>query len=745
MAGRFKNNSNSSAPRPVFPFTAIVGQEEMKLALLLNVVAPSIGGVLVMGHRGTGKSTAVRALADLLPPLTAVRGCAFNCDPSDAAALCDDCRARLQSGAQLRRERRSVPVVELPLGATEDRVCGTIDLGRALKEGVKAFEPGLLARANRGFLYIDEVNLLEDHLVDLLLDVAATGRNLVEREGVSAEHPARFVLVGSGNPEEGELRPQLLDRFGLCAEVETLRDLDERVQIVENREAFDGDPAGFLDARRAGQVSLRRRVLRASRNHSGVEVPRALLRSVAELCLRLGVDGHRGEITVTRAARALAAFEGRKVVTDEDVRRVSPMSLRHRLRRDPLEPAGGDARVRNCVPEIFGDAPTGGDGKKKKSGPTDGQSFEADGPRGERRSGGADYGGGDYGGGRARSAGGGNPEGERQGGGDVLGGEFVIPAAEVGLRREAFSQSSEAGRQARQSKSASRHRAAARRSSPAVRGRYAGASAEGGGSRAVALDATLRAAAPARAFRRRGASGLAPGLAPEDLRFKRYSAKAGTLYVFLVDASGSMAANRIGQAKGALAQLLRRSYVNRDRVSLVSFRGRDSELVLAPSSSPSRARRLLDELAVGGATPLAAGLLRALEVSRRAAADGARRVRLIVFTDGRANVPLAESGTAGAAALGVQEGAALEKPVGAAHKEQIRDEIRRLGAALSGAGVSSLVVDTRSRFTSNGEGRFLSEALGGRYLQLPQLISEGALAEALNMSDDNHGGEREHG
>src|SRR5205085_6350501 len=379
MAGRPTNNSTTNTPgvRPAFPFTAIVGQEEMKLALLLNVIAPSVGGVLIMGHRGTGKSTAVRALADLLPPIASVRGCAYNCDPADAHSLCDECLARLSDGSKLRGERKPVPVVELPLGATEDRVCGTIDLGRALKEGVKAFEPGLLARANRGFLYIDEVNLLEDHLVDLLLDVAATGRNLVEREGVSAEHPARFVLVGSGNPEEGELRPQLLDRFGLCAEVETLRDLDERVQIVENREAFDGDPAGFLDARRAGQVSLRRRVLRASRNHSGVEVPRALLRSVAELCLRLGVDGHRGEITVTRAARALAAFEGRKVVTDEDVRRVSPMSLRHRLRRDPLEPAGGDARVRNCVSEIFGDSPAREGVEKKKSKLPDGHGVEA--------------------------------------------------------------------------------------------------------------------------------------------------------------------------------------------------------------------------------------------------------------------------------------------------------------------------------------------------------------------------------
>jgi magnesium chelatase subunit D len=683
----------------------------MKLALLLNVVAPSVGGVLVMGHRGTGKSTAVRALADLLPALASVRGCSYNCDPADTASLCADCLARVEAGERLARERRSVPVVELPLGATEDRVCGTIDLARALKEGVKAFEPGLLARANRGFLYIDEVNLLEDHLVDLLLDVAATGRSRVEREGVSAEHPARFVLVGSGNPEEGELRPQLLDRFGLCAEVETVRDLDERVQIVEHREAFDDDPDGFLEARRAEQTALRRRVLRASRTHTRVEVARALLRSVAELCLRLGVDGHRGEITVTRAARALAAFEGRRAVTADDVRRVAPMSLRHRLRRDPLEPSGGDARVRNRLDEIFGGSSAGRDGV------------------GEQR---------ENGGRRApddkatRGLRGGRSAGDFElSGNDSDGGELVIPAAVVGLEQDAFAGSFEPGRRSRQSSTASRRRAGARRSAPASRGRYSGASAESKGARAVALDATLRAAAPARAFRRReAANGAADspvaassagvalssaGVAREELRFKRYSAKAGTLYVFLVDASGSMASNRIAQAKGALARLLRRSYVNRDRVSLISFRGRGAELVLAPSASASRARRLLDEMAVGGATPLPAGLLRALDVTRRATAGGARSVRLAVFTDGRANVALAENG----------------KTHAAARKEQIRDEIRRLGAQLRGAGVSSLVVDTRSRFTSNGEGRFLSEALGGRYVQLPQLIAEGELSEAF--------------
>src|SRR5687768_12308111 len=367
MTGRpvHKSGAKRAAARPVFPFTAIVGQGEMKLALLLNVVAPSVGGVLVTGHRGTGKSTAVRALADLLPPLTSARGCGYNCDPSDEDSLCDDCAARLASGLGLGSERRAVPVVELPLGATEDRVCGTIDLGRALKEGVKAFEPGLLARANRGFLYVDEVDLLEDHLVDLLLDVAATGRNRVEREGVSAEHPARFRLVGSGNPEEGELRPQLLDRFGLCVEVETERDLDSRVLIVERREEFDRDPAAFNAAREGEQAKLRRKVVRAAAKYASVKTPRAVLRRIAEMCLRLGVDGHRGEITVARAARALAALEGRGEVSASDVKRVASMALRHRLRRDPLEQGGGGARVEKAAEELFGGE---GEGSEAASG-----------------------------------------------------------------------------------------------------------------------------------------------------------------------------------------------------------------------------------------------------------------------------------------------------------------------------------------------------------------------------------------
>ncbi len=290
----------------VYPFPAIVAQEEMKQALLIAAIDPSLGGVLVFGDRGTGKSTAVRALAGLLPPMRAVVGCRYNCDPGANGALCVDCKAR----TTLKSQRVPVPVVDLPLGATEDRVVGALDLERALTQGEKAFEPGLLARAHRGFLYIDEVNLLEDHLVDLLLDVAASGENVVEREGLSIRHPARFVLIGSGNPEEGELRPQLLDRFGLSVEVRTPDDLPTRVEVVRRRDAFERDPAGFAAKWRPSADRLRRRILKARQRLADVEVSDAALVRAAELCIGLGTDGLRGELTLIRAARAVASLEG---------------------------------------------------------------------------------------------------------------------------------------------------------------------------------------------------------------------------------------------------------------------------------------------------------------------------------------------------------------------------------------------------------------------------------------------------
>jgi len=342
--------------RTPFPFSAIVGQEEMKSALLTAAVDPSVGGVLVFGDRGTGKSTAVRALASLLPSIRAVVNCPYGCDPLALSHACDDCRARAASrkGKQaLRSHLIPVPVVDLPLGATEDRVAGALDLERALAGGVKAFEPGLLARANRGFLYIDEVNLLEDHLVDLLLDVAASGENVVEREGLSVRHPARFVLVGSGNPEEGELRPQLLDRFGLSVEVTTPRDLAARVQVVRRRDEFERDPEAFAASWQREEQRLRHRILAARSMLHTVHVPDSVVETAARLCMRVGTDGLRGELTLLRAARASASLAAEAVVGVDHLRQVATAALRHRLRRNPLDEADAAVRVERALQEIF--------------------------------------------------------------------------------------------------------------------------------------------------------------------------------------------------------------------------------------------------------------------------------------------------------------------------------------------------------------------------------------------------------
>jgi magnesium chelatase subunit I len=334
-----------------FPFAAIVGQDEMKLALLVAAADRSIGGVMVFGDRGTGKSTAVRALAALLPQMDVVKGCRFLCDPTAPARGCPD-------GCDTQKGKRAVaavavPVVDLPLGATEDRVVGALDLERALTRGEKGFEPGLLARANRGFLYIDEVNLLEDHLVDLLLDVAASGENIVEREGLSVRHSARFVLVGSGNPEEGELRPQLLDRFGLSVEVKTPQCLADRVEVLRRRDAFDRDPEGFNASWKAKSRATGDLIARARKQLDRVDISDDILETMSRLCMAMGADGLRGELTLMRAARAAAALEGAECVSRDHVKRVAPMSLRHRLRRNPLDESGSTARVDRALCEVL--------------------------------------------------------------------------------------------------------------------------------------------------------------------------------------------------------------------------------------------------------------------------------------------------------------------------------------------------------------------------------------------------------
>jgi magnesium chelatase subunit I len=338
---------------PIFPFTAIVGQEEMKLALELNVIDPKIGGVIIMGDRGTGKSTTIRAIADLLPEISIVRDDAFNSHPTNPELMSSDILTQFQNNVNIETELIKIPMVDLPLGATEDRVCGTIDIEKALTEGVKAFEPGLLAKANRGILYVDEVNLLDDHLVDILLDSAASGWNTVEREGISIRHPARFVLVGSGNPEEGELRPQLLDRFGMHAEIRTVKTPDLRVRIVEERTAFDQNPQDWVEKYREEQAELRSKLVKAQNLLPSIEMDYDFRLKISQICSELDVDGLRGDIVVNRAAKAYAAFDGRTVVTVDDISNTIVLCLRHRLRKDPLESIDSGGKVRKIFNEIF--------------------------------------------------------------------------------------------------------------------------------------------------------------------------------------------------------------------------------------------------------------------------------------------------------------------------------------------------------------------------------------------------------
>jgi magnesium chelatase subunit I len=348
-----ENIAKTKVERPVYPFTAIIGQEEMKLALILNVIDPRIGGVMIMGDRGTGKSTTIRAVADLLPEIKVVAGDAFNSSLDDFELMSEDVKSVVLSNGELDAAYKKVPMIDLPLGATEDRVCGTIDIEKALTEGIKAFEPGLLAKANRGILYVDEVNLLDDHLVDILLDSAASGWNTVEREGISIRHPARFVLVGSGNPEEGELRPQLLDRFGMHAEIRTVRDPEIRVQVVEKRSNFDSNPEVTLAEFNDEQVALKSKIVEAQTRLPDVQLSMDLRVKISQVCGTLDVDGLRGDIVTNRAAKAFAAYNNRTEVTVDDIENVITLCLRHRLRKDPLESIDSGDKVQTVLEEVF--------------------------------------------------------------------------------------------------------------------------------------------------------------------------------------------------------------------------------------------------------------------------------------------------------------------------------------------------------------------------------------------------------
>ncbi|GAA2509166.1 putative cobaltochelatase [Streptomyces gobitricini] len=659
---------------PHYPFTAIVGQEDLRLGLLLNAVSPAVGGVLVRGEKGTAKSTAVRALAALMPDVDTVAGCRFSCAPGSPDPGCPDGPHTVAEAV-----RRPARMVELPVGASEDRLVGALDIERALADGVKAFEPGLLADAHRGVLYVDEVNLLHDHLVDLLLDAAAMGASYVEREGVSVRHAARFLLVGTMNPEEGELRPQLLDRFGLTVEVAASREPEQRVEVVRRRLAFDDDPAGFA-ARWAGEeAALRERIVAARALLPGVALGDAALRQIAATCAAFEVDGMRADIVMARTATALAAWAGRTDVTSDDVRQAALLALPHRRRRNPFDAPGLDEDKLDETLEEFG----GGD-DDPDPGP--------DGPGGGPGGGGVPPQGGEQDGG---------PDREQDGGQD---GESAAPeespapapAPGPGGGEQAPVKAAEPFRTKVLSVPGLGEGAAGRRSRARTEhGRTTGARRPRGALTKLHLAATVQAAAPHQ--RARGRSG--PGLVVrrDDLRQATREGREGNLVLFVVDASGSMAARqRMGAVKGAVLSLLLDAYQRRDKVGLVTFRGSSADLALPPTSSVDAAAARLEQLPTGGRTPLAAGLLKAHDVLRvERLRDPARRPLLVVVTDGRAT--------------GGPEPVALAARAAGLHAAE---------------GTASVVVDCETGLVRLGMAAELAGNLGGTAVTLDELRAD---------------------
>ena len=612
---------------PIFPFTAIVGQERMKRALILNAIHPQIGGVLIRGERGTAKSTAARALAALLPEIEVVADCSFACDPDQPAMWCTECRERVETGQQLPLARRRTRFVDLPVSATEDRVVGTLDIERAIQKGERHFEPGVLAAANRGVLYVDEVNLLDDHVVDLLLDAAAMGVNVVEREGISFSHPARFILIGTMNPEEGDLRPQLLDRFALCVDIQGIREPAARVAIMEWNLAYESDPEGFSAEWATREQALSDEIVRARCLLPEVRYTQSDLATIATMMAELAVDGHRPDLVVLKTARAHAAYEGRTRLSDRDILLAAELALPHRLRRHPLQEAEvtlgdlserlAEARAHNpAEAEIEEESEAAAQvASKKKAIP--GEIQQDDESSTEQTQ-------------IARE-----PvlqtipqwpsEGRWwEGGEQVTAGEPFAPR-QLDTPLDRLTRASSGRR--------------SQTRTDRKRGRYIQARPSPGDPTDLAFDATLRAAAPHQK-ERHSEGGPALALRSGDYQRKVRVRRAANLVLFVVDASWSMAvAERMQATKGAVLSLLTDAYQRRDCVGLVVFQKNTARVVLPPTNSVELARQALADIPVGGKTPLSAGLQTAYDVITRELRQHPDLMPLMVLlTDGAGNV-----------------------------------------------------------------------------------------------------------
>lgn len=677
-----------------FPFTAIVGQDRMKAALVLNLINPLLRGVLICGEKGTAKSTAVRSLASLVPQMEVVTGCRFHCAPRDTEALCDECRRRLERGEDLPAKRIDMPVVDLPLGATEDRVIGTLDLEKAIKKGEKHFQPGVLADANRGILYVDEVNLLDDHLVDILLDVSVSGVNIVEREGISFSHPAQFILVGTMNPEEGELRPQLLDRFGLCVHVRGLKSVKKRAAVIQRHLAYEENPQALSQSWKQKEMETRDSILEARKALPEVTCSDTMFKLAARIALDFEVHGHRTDLLLVKTAKTIAAFAGHVQVTPEYIKDAASLVLPHRVKGKFLPGREHEQSYLKEFASKWREANPSSDVVEKEREKTPGHM----------------------------------PEHEPQ---DASESVFATGKPYTVRHLSVAPKKSEHPRSGRRSKIEA-----------------GGGSGKHIGSRFprnlpvdIAFDATFRAAAPYQIYRAQG--NLALAIEYPDLREKRKRRRVAHTILFLIDASGSMGAHqRMVQTKAAVFSLLHDAYKKRDRVGLVTFNRKEARLILDPTSDKEKAKRTLNGLSVGGKTPLSRGLSVAHDALKKHALRRKNEVLLlVVVSDGKANATMKSSRTIAeardelAAGYGPTEKFLKQSLYELVHSRalqealEVAEEIRR-------SGVRSVVIDTAVS-GRKGQMKELCAALGGHYFKMEELRAE-RLVEIVGSSLNRH-------
>ena len=660
----------SRLKRVVYPFTALVGQEKMKLALTLNAINPQVGGVLIRGEKGTGKSTAVRALAELLPEIEVVKGCPFNCDPHNISLMCPSCKERVLSGTGeknrvksggngIQIEKRRTRVVDLPLGSTEDRLLGSLDIEAAIKEGRKSLEPGILADANRGILYVDELNLLDDHIVDVILDSSTSGVNVVEREGISFSHPSRFILVGTMNPEEGEVRAQLLDRIALHVPIEAINEVDKRVKIIQLRNRFEKDPEHFLKELEPENQKLRTRIKKAQKLLPEIVLTDRIFMLLCRMCIELDVEGHRPDVMLAKTAMTLAAYHGRKEVTQDDIKEAAEFILPFRIRKNPF---GEEEQRDNMFDEIIEQIAEEMD---KEPPPLDNR----DKPDMEDTE-------------EAK---------EVQGQVHRIGTPVQVPK-EINKRKRDRKLRSGSGKRMKTL-------------ATGRKGRYLKHRMPIEETTDIAFDATVRASAIHQKSRKKKANREQfLIIEKEDLREKVRQSKVSTLIVLTVDASGSMGAmNRMEAAKGTVFSLLMDAYQHRDRVSMVAFRGKGGYILLPPTSGVELAKKLLVNLPTGGKTPIGAGIMKAMSVIKNEQKKDPTIIpMLILLTDGRSNISIVEG----------------SDPMG---------EIEKLGKMIQEEGIFSVVIDTevtsKNKFLdfSFEFSKDIAEYLGAKYYRLDQL------------------------